>query len=85
MSRFRFATTFVMSTGGNCAKNCEPQSPFSSPVTQRKITDRFGRMPLAAPCAKARAIAISATDPDPSSSAPLLMVSPPAAAAARPT
>ena len=84
MSMFRLATTFVMSTGGNWLKYCEPQSPFSSPVTQRKMMLRFGRIPLAAPVAYALAIPISATHPDASSSAPLLMPSPFASGFARP-
>ena len=76
MSMLRLATTFVMSIGGNWLKYCEPQSPFSSPVTHRKIIVRFGLIPFATPCAYDRATAISAADPDASSSAPLLMTSP---------
>ena len=71
MSIFRSATTFVMSTDGYSTKYCDPHRPFSSPAIHRKMMLRFGRMPLAAPSAYARAMASSPVEPEPSSSAPL--------------
>ena len=72
MSRLRSATIESRGTVGWFVNHCEPHRPFSSPICQMKISDRFG---LTGPFANASAISRIDTEPEPSSSAPLLIES----------
>ena len=73
ISALRSATMRSAGTGGFSVKYALPQSPFSSPLTNRKRTDRLG---FVSRDAYASAISRTAAVPDASSSAPLLMLSP---------
>ena len=72
MSMFSCATMESRGTVGLSVKYSEPQRPFSSPVCHTKMIDRRG---LALLLDRAPAIASTDTDPEPSSSAPLLIES----------
>ena len=63
----RFADMRAMGTTGCARYQRVPTSPTSSPVVVTKMTVRFGR----GPAASARAISMTATVPEASSSAPL--------------
>ena len=62
------ATIWPAGTVGCAAKYRDPSSPFSSPVTARKMMERFGLTPVAF---MRRAISITLATPEASSMAPL--------------
>ena len=72
MSTLICATTESIATVGLRVKNAEPTSPPSSPVCQMNNVERFGFTGIAA---IASAISSTPIEPEPSSSAPLLIES----------
>ena len=68
MSMLISATMFLSGTVGALAKYCEPNKPFSSPVTATNKMLRLGRR---FSCFAMSAISISDAMPEPSSIAPL--------------
>ena len=76
MSMLMSATTFPIGTVGCAAKKAEPSNPFSSPDTFRMMIDRLVR-PLS--LATDSASESSPVVPEPSSSAPLQILSSPLA------
>ena len=68
---FRTAATFDSGASGCSVYAHAPSSPRSSEFHAANSTLRFGRWPSFAASAYASAISISATAPDPLSSAPL--------------
>ena len=72
MSMLTCATIESRATGMCSLNHCEPSSPFSSPVCQTKSIERFG---FRRDAAMFSAISSTAMEPEPSSSAPLKMLS----------